>query len=250
MIPKKIHYCWFGEKAPPEYVSKCMETWKKHCPDYEIIRWDEKNYNVNKIPYTKEAYEAKRYAFVSDYARLDIIYNQGGIYLDTDVELIKPLDELLNYPCYMGMELKGRVATGLGFGGAKGNEIVSENMNIYKRKNFIVDGKIDDTTCVTYTTEVLSGLGLRPVDEIQDLGDIVILPTEYLCPLNPKNNKLTITENTVSIHHYKASWYEGSDHKKRLRKTLTPLLISMRSGVDKLFGLGTYDKIKNKLKGI
>lgn len=134
MIPKKIHYCWFGKNPLPNEVKKCIESWKLFCPDYEIIEWNEENYDVFKIDYMAEAYKAEKYAFVSDYARLDIIYNNGGIYLDTDVELIRPLDDLLHHSCYLGMELPGRVATGLGFGAVKGNNFLYENMKYYEHK--------------------------------------------------------------------------------------------------------------------
>ena len=113
MIPKKIHYCWFGGNPLPETVQRCINSWRKFCPDYEIIEWNESNYNIHKIPFIAEAYDAKKYAFVSDYARLDIIYNEGGIYLDTDVELIRSLDTLLSNNSFMGMEFAGQVATGL-----------------------------------------------------------------------------------------------------------------------------------------
>ena len=131
MIPKIIHYCWFGGNELPESVRKCIESWKKYCPDFVIKEWNESNYDVTKLPFMKDAYEAKKYAFVSDYARLDIIYQHGGIYLDTDVELIKPLDDrLLDTTCFMGMETPGTVATGLGFGAIKGHSFIKQNRDV------------------------------------------------------------------------------------------------------------------------
>ena len=122
MIPKKIHYCWFGNNPLPEKDRKCIESWKKYCPNYEIIRHDENNYDISKNKYMKQAYESKKWGFVPDYARLDIIYNEGGIYLDTDVELTKNLDELLKYDAYMGFEDDIHVSPGLGFGAIKHHE--------------------------------------------------------------------------------------------------------------------------------
>ena len=124
MIPKKIHYCWFGNNPLPESVQRCIESWKKYCPGYEIIEWNEGNYNINKIPFIEKAYKEKKYAFVSDYARLDIIYNEGGIYLDTDVELIKNIDPLLEHSCFLALESCGAVATGLGFGSIKKHSFI------------------------------------------------------------------------------------------------------------------------------
>ncbi|TNU75055.1 glycosyltransferase family 32 protein, partial [Lactococcus cremoris] len=131
MIPKVIHYCWFGGQPLPESALKCIESWRRFCPDYEIKQWSEKNYDVNKIQYIKEAYQEKKFAFVTDVARLDIIWNEGGIYLDTDVELIKSLDELLYNSLYLGMERAGRVNTGLGFGAEVNHPIVRANLELY-----------------------------------------------------------------------------------------------------------------------
>ena len=121
MIPKKIHYCWFGNNSMPDEYIKYIDGWKKLCPDYSIIRWDESNYDVNKHPFISKAYKDRKWAFVSDYARLDIIYNNGGIYLDTDVQLIKNIDELRRFRAYVGFEAESFINTGLGFGAEKGN---------------------------------------------------------------------------------------------------------------------------------
>ena len=121
MLPKKIHYCWFGGNELPDLAIKCIESWKKYCPDYEIIEWNETNFDLECCDFVKEAYKAKKWAFVSDYARLKVVYDNGGIYLDTDVELVKSLDILLQEKCYFGEETTGYVATGLGFGAENGN---------------------------------------------------------------------------------------------------------------------------------
>lgn len=128
MIPKIIHYCWFGGGELPQMQKKCIESWKKFCPDYEIKEWNESNYDVHKVPYISEAYDAGKMAFVSDYARLDIIYKHGGIYLDTDVEIIKSLEPLLEHTCFLGAERDGIVATGLGFGAERAS-LYSKNVS-------------------------------------------------------------------------------------------------------------------------
>ncbi len=208
MIPKKIHYCWFGGKELPEDAKKCIASWKKHCPDYEIIEWNETNYDLNKNEYVREAYKSKKWAFLTDYIRLDIIYNEGGIYLDTDVELLKPLDDLLDNEIYLGMEQVGTVNTGQGFGAKKGNKFVKENKEYYEKNKCVdKDGNFIKTICVKITTELLEKYGLKKENEIQVLkNDIKILPTDYFCPLIMGTNKLKITKNTYSIHHFEGSW--------------------------------------------
>ena len=124
MIPKVIHYCWFGHNPLPERYKEWIKSWKRYCPDYEIVEWNESNYDVTKHPYMRAAYDAKKWGFVSDYARLDIIYENGGIYLDTDVELVKNLDELLYQEGFAGVDSSGRLSTGLGFGARKGLRLI------------------------------------------------------------------------------------------------------------------------------
>lgn len=140
-IPKKIHYCWFGRNPLPESAKKCIESWKKYCPAYEIIEWNEDNFDLTENRYAREAYEQKKWAFVSDYARLKIVYEQGGIYMDVDVELIKPLDELTELDGYMGFEkeIDGQmwIATGLGFGARAGHPIVGALLKDYEDIPFI-----------------------------------------------------------------------------------------------------------------
>ena len=203
MIPKKIHYCWFGNNPLPESVQRCIKSWEKYCPNYEIIEWNESNYNVTKIPFIEKAYKEKKYAFVSDYARLDIIYNEGGIYLDTDVELIKNIDPLLEHSCFLALESCGAVATGLGFGSIKKHSFIYENMQYYHNAEFDMNNII---TCVNVTSSLLIEKGLQIIDKNQEINDVYIYSTEYFCPLNYKTNKLNITKNTYSIHHYDATW--------------------------------------------
>ncbi|CYX12791.1 glycosyltransferase family 32 protein [Streptococcus suis] len=236
MIPKKIHYCWFGGNPLPENVKRCIDSWKKYCSEYEIIEWNENNYDVKKNGYLSKMYSEKKYAFVSDFARLDIIYNNGGIYLDTDVELIKNIDDLLQEQCFMGCELPGEVNTGVGFGANKGFRFLEENMEKY-----INDESAFDKTCVEITTAILKDKGIRKVADIQMIDNITVYPPEYFAPLNMLTNRLKITENTYSIHHYDSSWYVGN---VKWKKKVLPYKIILRKIVDNIFGEGTYSRIK------
>lgn len=213
MIPKVIHYCWFGKKPLPPLARKCIESWKNYFPDYEIKEWNENNFDVNSIPYTAEAYKAKRYAFVSDYARFWILYNYGGLYFDTDVEVIKPLNDILERGAFMGCETEAKdeiplyVAPGLGLGCEKGHPIYRDLLQLYSGLHFIgMDGKPYLKTIVQYTSEYLVQLGLNKVSDIQCVGGIYIYPKEYFNPYNVELNRMEITENTRAIHHFAASW--------------------------------------------
>ena len=224
MIPKKIHYCWFGNNPLPESVQRCIKSWSQYCPDYEIIEWNEGNYNVNKIPFIDKAYKEKKYAFVSDYARLDIIYNEGGIYLDTDVEIINNIDSLLKHNCFLGFEFAGEVNTGIGFGAIQNHQFIYENMQYYHNTEFDMNNII---TCVNVTSSLLLEKGLQAIDESQVIDDIYIYSTEYFCPLTYKTNELNITTNTYSIHHYDATW---QPFRMKIRTKLKEILGSRISG--------------------
>ena len=209
-IPKIIHYCWFGEGTIPENDRKCIESWKKYCPDYEIIEWNETNYDVTQNTYMYEAYQAKRWGFVPDYARLDIIYRYGGIYLDTDVELIRSLDELLELNGFAGFEQGTKyLALGLGFGAKKGDPFIKELRDLYTTRSFMdIDGRVDLTPNPKITTEYLEQV--YPKICLTQKGVLengfTLFPTEYFCPMNYETGKTIITKNTFSIHHYHASW--------------------------------------------
>ncbi|MDM8109655.1 glycosyltransferase [Phascolarctobacterium faecium] len=224
MIPKKIHYCWFGGNPLPESAKKYIETWKKYCPDYEIIEWNENNFDVTQNQYCKEAYEAKKWAFVSDYARFWILYKYGGIYFDTDVEVIKPLDNILSKGPFMGCERDGDknkaaaiaaapglglgVNPGLGLGVNPGLGLYKEMLDLYDTLHFKnSDGSLNLKTVVQYTTETLVKHGLKNTNQVQKCAGIYIYPREYFCPKNMDTGKLEITKNTYTIHHFDASWY-------------------------------------------
>ncbi|MCC8112529.1 MAG: glycosyl transferase [Bacteroidales bacterium] len=228
-IPKVIHYCWFGGKPLPKSAKKCIASWRKYLPDYEIKRWDESNFDVNQVRYTREAYKAKKYAFVSDYARFLILFNEGGLYFDTDVEVIKPIDDIVEAGPFMGCERTAGdpagigVAPGLGIAATPGMSIYKELLDEYSTRSFYKEnGKPDTTTIVVSTSNLLSKYGLQDVDSIQEVAGLKIYPKEYFCPILYATREMTITPNTRSIHHYDESWLSW-DHKIKDRFFKTKL---------------------------
>ena len=212
MIPKVIHYCWFGHNPLPKLAKKCIASWKKYLPDYEIKEWNEDNFDVNIIPYTKQAYACKKYAFVSDFARFWILYNYGGVYFDTDVEVIKPMDEIIQKGPYMGCENYAtqnsslQVAPGLGMAAYKGMAIYEDILAYYNKKSFIVDGSPNLLTVVKIVTELLYSKGLKSVNEIQRIEGMVIYPADFFAARDRAFIQVPLTSNSYSIHHYMASW--------------------------------------------
>lgn len=216
-IPKTIHYFWFGKKPLPESANKCIESWKRFCPDYEIKRWDESNYEINSCNYIIEAYKAGKWAFVSDYARLDILNRFGGLYFDVDVELIKPIDDLVeNGPfmcCESSTEANGKIvdigiALGLGMATYPNMPIIKEILTTFEKDNFYDKGI--DNNIVKRVTRLFCDKGFIQNNQLQNIGDMTIYPSEYFCPLDNMTGELEITENTRAIHHYDASWMNKS----------------------------------------
>ena len=213
MIPKIIHYCWFGRNPLPESAVKCINSWKKFFPDYEIKEWNEENFDVNIIPYTREAYEAKKYAFVSDYARMWILYHYGGLYFDTDVEVIKSMDDIVARGPFMGIEVEAKgdeyplVAPGLGLGAEPMMGLYRNIMDYYAPLHFLSeDGSMNQVTVVKHVTNVLADNGLKQTNELQEVCGVWIYPREYFNPLDDNTGKLVVTENTRSIHWYTKTW--------------------------------------------
>lgn len=230
-IPKIIHYCWFGRNPLPPLAIKCIESWKKYLPDYEIKEWNEDNFDVNIIPYTSEAYKAKKYAFVSDYVRFWILYKYGGLYFDTDVEVIKPMDDIIQRGAFMGFEMdskdnkSGSVAPGLGLGTLPKTNLYAELLKMYDGVHFNKeDGTLNQKTIVGYTTEVLIAKGLENKKGIQFIEGVYIYPSEYFCPIDIVTKRLHITKNTRTIHHYAASWKDISkmDRIKSVLRSFLP----------------------------
>lgn len=224
LVPRVIHYCWFGGNPLPESAVKCIESWKKFCPGYEIREWNESNYDMNACPYIQEAYQARKWAFVSDYVRFDILYSFGGIYFDTDVELIRPIDDILQKGSFWGVEQRDgtelAVAPGLGMAAIAGMPIYREILSEYENRHFLnEDGTLNQITVVKYTTDLLKQYGLRDSEEIQCVDGIWIYPWDYFCPMKYPTGTLTITKNTRSIHHYSATWFT-KEEQKTLRITM------------------------------
>lgn len=231
LIPKKIHYCWFSRKAMPEYLLMCIESWRKFCPDYEIVRWDEDNYDVEKNLYMKQAYEAKKWGFVPDIARLDILYEHGGIYLDTDVELVKSLDELLYLPAFTGVEKWGNINMGGGSGAMPHHPLIKRMLDFRSNEKFVLeDGNLNLMTCGFYETKPLIELGMEPNNTVQKIGNMVIYSSEYFHPYDYMSGELTMTENTFSIHHFNGGWLDEKhmSERNKTRKQFKEMLERMQ----------------------
>ena len=212
MIPKIIHYCWFGKKDLPPEAKRCIASWKKMCPDYVIIRWDENNFDVNQNPFIKAAYEAKKWAFVSDYARLKVVYDNGGIYLDTDVELRKNLDSLREHGCYIGIQQNEFLCTtGLGFGATKSNPVVLKMLESYDDLTFSESHTLE-LSCPLLNNAVIRSYGLVSNTEITDLPEVTVYPPQYFDPYGGEN---LLCNETYSVHHYAASWTSEKNQFKR-----------------------------------
>ncbi|MDQ0256575.1 hypothetical protein J2S74_003997 [Evansella vedderi] len=225
-IPKIIHYCWFGGKEKPEIVKKCMETWKENLPDYEIKEWNEKNFNINCNQYVKEAYESKKFAFVSDYVRVHSLYHEGGIYLDTDVEVFKPFDDLLHHDSFWGFEQENFIATST-IGVAKGNKLIKRFLNSYEEKRFIQEnGELDQLTNVAIFTKILQSIGLQKNGKYQEIDDVgAFFPQTYFSPYDYINCRKFITDNTYTMHHFYKSWLPPKARFKSNIKLLSSKLI-------------------------
>lgn len=231
-MEKVIHYCWFGQNPLPESAIKCIDSWKKFCPDYQIKEWNESNFDFSQCKYAVRACELKKYAFLSDYARFKILYEYGGVYLDTDVELIKGLDEIVEKGPFMGCEGNYAVASGLGIGAEPKMEIYKELVELYENIDFEKDdGSSNVKTVVDYVTEVFTKYGFKKTDEIQLIKGVYVYPQEYFCPKDVDSGALNITDNTVSIHHYDASWFSDSErYAQVLRKKYRKFLPSKLAG--------------------
>ena len=227
IIPKKIHYCWFGGSEPGKKDKKNIEGWKKACPGFEIIRWDESDYDITQNRFMKEAAMAGKWSFVSDYARLDILYKHGGIYLDTDVEVIRDYSDLLGYEGFIGFEDNEKVNDGQGFGVRPGHPLILEMLKEYEDECFInEDGSLNTKESPRRRTECLIRHGLRPDGTRQNVEGIEVFPKEYFCPKDFFTKRVKLTENTYSIHHYHESW-----HSKKAQ-----ILSKFRTILCRLFG--------------
>lgn len=251
-IPKVIHYCWFGANPLPKSAEKCMKSWQKYCPDYKIIRWDESNFNINCTPYCQKMYNEKKWAFLSDYARLKIIYENGGIYLDTDVELVKPLDDLLENQCFMGIDTTFMVSNGLGLGAEKGHAFVKENIDFYDNVNLSELEKPLINSPIT--TELLMAKGGLDTQSnlVQCVGEVTIYPPEYFCAKHTHTGEIVITPNTYAIHHFTLSWASDEERQSTLKRWNMYKFERMKQApklvLRKIIGNSNVEKIKQLLK--
>ena len=227
MIPNKIHYCWFGRRPLPESAKRCIASWRRFLPGYEIIEWNEDNFDVNAIPYTAEAYSAGKYAFVSDYARFRILYDQGGIYFDTDVEVIRPMDAVIASGPFLGFEINpckewpdGAVAPGLGMGAVPAMPFYKKVLDYYGGAHFILPDGTQNTAfaVVGITTAELIRAGLSSVQGVQHVAGIDIYPADYFNPLEDATGHLRKTPNTLTIHWFTKSWMSISPTRQRLSR--------------------------------
>lgn len=217
MIPKIIHYCWFGESPLSKETRKCIESWRRFLPEFEIKEWNERNFDITICPYVAEAYARKMYAFVSDYARFWILHRYGGIYFDTDVEIVKDMGNIINYGAFMGIEkslatngtdpnAEIGVASGLGMGAEAGMSFLKELLIHYENTKF----DPSQGTVVYHTTRLLRRYGLVNRNIIQKVAGFTIYPDYFFCPMDSTTGIVTLTPDTVAIHHYACSWM---DHK-------------------------------------
>lgn len=236
MIPKKIHYCWFGRGEKPKLAQKCIASWKKYCPDYEIIEWNEDNFDLDYNAYTRYCYDNKKWAFLSDFVRLVVIAEYGGLYFDTDVELLNSPDELLQFGAFYGFENDSNINTGEGFGAEAGHPTVVAMKQLYMNILPNADGSYPVAACPALNTQALLPFGLKLDGSRQNIAGAEILPVEYLNPYDDPTGCLTKTKNTISVHWYSKSWMsKGTILRSKLTKPL-----------HRIFGVDFFRKMKDK----
>lgn len=244
MIPKKIHYCWFGKGEKPQLAQKCIASWKKYCPDYEIIEWNETNFDVFMNGYTSMCYNEHKWAFLSDYARLWAVYHCGGIYFDTDVELLRNPDYLLTQKSFFGFEtkvlmangiMKSSVNSGLGFGAEQGCKALKYMLAEY---DFLLDGKHGVIGCPELNTIALEKLGLLRNGDLQTFEWGTVFPVEFFNPYDSAIGKLNVTKNTISVH-----WYMGS-----CLTTVQKIRSHITKPLHRIFGKDCFSALKKIMK--
>lgn len=225
MIPKTIHYCWFGGAEKSAKAQKCIASWKKYCPDYEIVEWNESNFDLDQHPYLKWCHDNKKWAFLSDFARLIIVYQNGGIYFDTDVQVVRSLDELLEHEAFYGFETEKFVNTGEGFGAEAQHLTVGAMLSLYQSMQANADGTYTIIGCPNLNTKALELFGLEHNGKRQTVGGAAVYPIEYFNPYDDPTGKLNLTPNTYSIHWYAKTWMnKGTQIRSILTKPLHRLL--------------------------
>ena len=251
MIPKIIHYCWFGGAPLPKLAQKCIESWKKYCPDYEIKRWDETNFDLNYNDYVHEAYAAQKWAFVTDVVRLYALVNYGGIYMDTDVEVLKPLDEFLKYEAFSGFETDKNIPTGI-MASEKDQNLFKELLDEYTDAHFLKsDGTYDKTTNVMRITNTCLKYGFVSNNSFQTVKGFTLFPKDYFCPKDLLTRQINLTENTYTIHHFDGSWV-GDEEKyiidMKIKMQKLPILNSFSAYIAIFLGANKYRGLSAAIK--
>ncbi len=237
MIPKIIHYCWFGRGKMPTLAEKCIASWKKYCPDYKIIEWNEDNFDINSCPYVKEAYESRKYAFVTDYVRLYVMYLYGGIYMDTDVEVVRNLDEFLEHRGFSGFESESQMPTGI-MAGEKEFKLFKELLTYYNGRHFLdADGKMDITTNTVTLTKMMTQKGFIPNGLYQVVDGFALYPHDYFCPLDNSTGIMYSSKNTATVHWFNKSWVHPT---LRIRSKVTRIF-------HRYFGVNCFNFLKRSV---
>lgn len=255
MIPKIIHYCWFGRGKKSPLIKKCIRSWKQKCPDWQIVEWNEDRFDVNSTLWTQQAYADRKYAFVSDYVRLKALSTMGGVYLDTDVQLLKPLDAFLEHPAFAGFENKKSIATCV-IGAEKANPAVKTWMEWYHNRAYIVNGVPNTEPNVVFITEDLKARGLVINNTRQSLRDIEIYPQTWFCPQNIEGENRARSQDTVAIHYFDSSWRtpqgrrdlkRAQFHSTKVYRTWEKIKVLPQKTFRKIFGDNAMEKLKRIL---
>ena len=235
-IPKIIHYCWFGRGQKPELAEKCIASWKENCPDYIIKEWNEDNFDLDSNLYVRQAYDSRKFAFVTDFVRLFALYHEGGIYMDTDVEVLKPLDVFLTHRAFSSFENNNKIPTGL-MAAEAGNPWIKDLLDEYTDLSFLdADGSMDLTPNVERITNLtLRKYGLNPVSSYQDLagGIVTMYPHDYFCPKDWQTGNINLTENSHTIHHFAGSWHTEAQKKQAAKNNARREKYIARYGIEK-----------------
>ncbi|MFT4801432.1 MAG: hypothetical protein ACI93N_001204 [Flavobacteriaceae bacterium] len=252
-IPKIIHYCWFGPKPIPNLELKCMESWTKHLTDYKFMFWNEETFDIeNSNEYVIGAYQKKMYAFVADYVRIHAMVKYGGVYLDTDIELLSPIDKFLENEAFTGFENKTKVAAGI-MGCKKGNEVFKQMLDYYESVDFVNSkNDINITTICSVMMNVIEGIGFEYKNSEQSFSNFHIYERDVFYPKKMKDDSFRVTDQSVSIHHYSGSWLTPRQKKRGeniiWRKVFRPILIRVKAALSKLIGDGNTTKFEQRVR--
>lgn len=240
MIPKIIHYCWFGSKEMPPKEKLCIESWKKYFPEYKFIKWNEQNFDLDSSAFCRQAYDMKKYAFVSDYVRTKVLYKYGGVYFDTDYEVLKPMDTLIKENNILGWETRSNIGTAFMVFEAK-HPVMERFLEYYNTHPFMdKKGRMDNTANVSILTDILIADGIKHNRTLQTVKDLIIYPREYFYPKRFGENQFKLSDNTYGIHHYSMSWLTERQKRRGNNtfwvKVMRPLLKKCRSICLKMIG--------------